>query len=232
MENNSKDPAVSDSVQQSGNYAQSSGQANRGRVIQPLSNTLERNDPQAALPLSPIPEPAKPPDLSKIYPDINQINQSSAAPNSSANQQAALAPTQRVAAQVPAVQVYAFLIIIYGIYSALAYSSIFTTPILRSTARISTAGYTYSPILILLFGMAAINIAVGIYLLIAKNIATVKALLTALLIIGGIGLFNSVGSALRNLSHINASTIVSLLISAGLLLFLWNVKSQVEVASL
>ncbi|HVX23914.1 MAG TPA: hypothetical protein VG992_01040 [Candidatus Saccharimonadales bacterium] len=128
-------------------------------------------------------------------------------------------PSQRVAAIVPGVQIYAFVILIYTAYTFIAFSSIFHEVLLRS--------YVGQIVL----GIAAIHIAISVYLLIARNLRTVAALLTALLIVGGLDLLNSVINLSQSHVPVTASTIVSLLISAGLLFYLWNVRTQVQIAS-
>lgn len=215
------------------------------RVIQPSPGLAEelqiqRQQEAASQPAPPTTSPqthptyglGSPVDSSKIYPDVtpNIASASTSNPNLG---EAKPVDKQRVASRVPALQVYAFLIIIYGLYSVFAFSSIFSMTRTIGGPTGGTAGvYTpLSPILMMVFAVAAINIAVGIYFLIAKNIRAVNSLLTALLIIGGLGLLNSLVSTAQYISHIRASSVVSLLISAGLLMYLWNVKSQVDLAS-
>lgn len=232
MQDNNQQPNLNPQpVQPTGNLV------NRGKVLQPVSDMSEYVNQAPVKPVqahqtTPSPAPTLPRDTSKIYPDAVQNRPPINAPIPS--QKVAADNNTRVAARVPSLQVYAFLIIIYGLFTVIASSSIFqTTRTLQSTGgRITTAGtYSLSPVLILVFGIAAINIAIGIYLLMAKNIKTVNGLLTALLIIGGLGLLNTLVATAQVISHINSSTVISIVISAGLLMYLWNVKSAVDLAS-
>jgi ABC-type proline/glycine betaine transport system permease subunit len=83
--------------------------------------------------------------------------------------------------------------------------------------------------LLAISGFAIINILVGVYLLLARNVQTVRALLTALLIINALGLLNSVVSTLRYISYISLSGVISLVISIGLFMYLLSVKGQVDI---
>lgn len=181
--------------------------------------------------------PVKPTNLLSVYPDLSQP---SVPTSQSDSQQETLNKKQRVASRVPAVQVLAFLMIIYGIYSAISLLSVFPS-IFGSRSDISNTGaYNFSLTLVMVFGMAAFYITVGIYLLIAKNIKTVRSLITAVLVLLGIFLANSVLLTARyiqmgldsGLNIVGLHVIVSLLILAGLFMYLWNVKSQIDLAVL
>jgi hypothetical protein len=142
----------------------------------------------------------------------------------------------RVGAIVPSVQVYAFLIIIYYLYVAYALVALMSA---YNSLNTFFGGQSHSSpwslTIILGFAVCGLNIGAGIYLLLAKSLRTVSSLLTALLIVGGLSFVNSIVSLVRLMSssvhaHISASTIVSLLISAGLLAYLYSVKSKVDLA--
>lgn len=238
MENNSINPVqpnTTPEVSVSPKTDQTPSVANKSRVIQPVSDMSEFTNPQPVAQTATAPQPTTSPehikaiDTSKIYPDITSYHPN---PVNDANsiQQATPTSKQRVASRVPALQVYAFLIIIFGLYIVFAYTSIFS--IARGAQTNSSVSTTISRVFIMVLGLAAINVAIGIYLLISKNIKIVSSLLTALLIIGGLSLLNSTVSTVRYISSISLSTMVSLFISVGMFLYLWNVKSQVELASL
>lgn len=175
-------------------------------------------------------KPEAPPNMSNIYPravtsprlhpppDGREVGEQN---NSTRQYQ----QDKRVVSQVPALQVYAFIIIIYGLYSVAVMSN-FGRPSITGTAGIYSVGNSLVRIMLVL---AAINIATGIYLLLAKNSRTVSSLLTALLIVGGLSLLNTLLTSLRYMSSISTNTIISLCISGGLLIYLWSVKSKIDI---
>lgn len=213
---------------------------NNRKVIQPVSDMTEyvkqdtsqpslRQAVESAPNSGALRPPADPP---KIYPDIAP---NTAPPNTTPNVtqgEVKSVNTQRVVSRVPAVRVYAFLTIIYSAYSLITVSSLFHHSQVI-TGRSNAGMYSLvTPLQLMVLGILAVNLAVGIYLLVAKNINMVNALLTALLIIGGINLLYALVGAVQFISYVNIRTIVSLFISAGLLMYLWNIKSQVDLASI
>lgn len=234
------DPPKPDFSSNSGNAGSSSrppSVTGGQRVIHPTPEFVQEfqaQQPQQSVPGSQPTVPHNPTPQAPEYRGNDQINPASVYPTvaprpvpvpgaSPKPGQETVKPdkSQRVAARIPSLQIYAFLIIIYGIYSVVG--------LIGSR----TSLFTFNPSLfILVFGIAGINLAIGTYLLVSKKIRTVSALLTALLIIGGINLARSLLAIAHASSSVSASTIVSLLISAGLLLYLWNVKSKVDLASI
>lgn len=213
---------------------QSTNLAASGKVIQPVNDMSEytvQHDPSQ--PTTPT-APPKPLDTSKIYPDTKNIAQPQQPGSPVTNsQEGARNSSQRVVSIVPALQVYAFLTIIYSLYSLFTFFSFLSmTQSLRNNLVIASKSNYLSPALVSIIAVAAINIATGTYLLIAKNIKTVSALLTALLIISGLSLLRLLVTTANYISHLSAASIISVLISIGLFLYLWNVKSQVDLAAI
>ncbi len=135
---------------------------------------------------------------------------------------------------MPALQVYAFLRMIYSTYTLVTLFGLFHSMHFVAVGdglATTNASSFVTPLLIAAFGYETINILIGVYLLMAKNIKMVSAVLTAFLIIGGISFLRSLVSTVQIISHVSIVTVVSLLISGGLLLYLWNVKSQVDLAA-
>ncbi len=167
--------------------------------------------------------PANQPDISKIYPDMTR--QATDVPPIATQGEVKPVNNKRVAERVPSVQVYAFLILIFS-----AYSIITTLQSLQALRRLSSYGLGTS-LSFLAFGISAINVVICTYLLLAKNIKTVEALLTALLIVNGIAFIRSIIVTVQLIKYVGVNAIVSLLISGGLLLYLWSVKTNVSLAA-
>jgi len=166
--------------------------------------------------------PSVPVRSSGIYPEVAP-HVAPTAPSTAQPHPVAITSNTKVVTRIPLVRVYALVIIVYGLYSALALSSLlfFTRG----------AQILVSPALFLVYGLILLRISVGVYLLMAKNSKAVSGLLMALLIVDGLMLLNTLVSTVRSIAYIRLSTLVSLLISIGLYVFLWNVKSKVDAAA-
>src|SRR4051812_17374328 len=102
-----------------------------GKVIQPINDMSAYAKQQSYEPAQPVP-PAQPTSLPtgsvipadpRVYADSTPL--SPQAPQA-AQKNASSTAKQRVVSRVPAVQVYAFLVIMYGVYSLVSLSSSFS----------------------------------------------------------------------------------------------------------
>lgn len=232
----------------------SSGGGSQRKIISPVNEEavrsyLAENQAQAPAPAQTAPAPAAnaqtvpaaEPQVAAPAPTPSSIPVAAATPGPLPAQVAApQAPpvaqpeidiskweNRRVATRVQSLQIYAFLIIAYGLYALYTGFSLYAA--LRSLSR--ELGYQSSSLPLasyMAFGVAFLYLGVGVYLLLARNIRTVSSVLTVLLIISGLALLNSIISLVRYSSYITASSIVGLAISIGLIVYLYTVKANVD----
>ncbi|HUP26735.1 MAG TPA: hypothetical protein VM124_03775 [Candidatus Limnocylindrales bacterium] len=211
----------------------------RAKVIQPLNDMSayvnSNQSPTSSQPVSTEQQvnnnPDVPFDSSKIYAEATH-NTTSAVQNAVTTNNETAKSNQRVAIRVPALQIYAFLIILFRLYGLIATMNFYRIAHTSQTSlgNVSSSDSIFnSPLLFIALGASLINISICVYLLVAKNIQTVKTLLTALLILNGIDLLYLIMIRVKYLSGSSFSSIISLLVSVGFLLYLWSIRSQVDV---
>lgn len=206
------------------NQAQTPGPARTAPASAAEAQTVPAAATQSAAPTpvtSPMPAAASPGPLPA------QAPAQQASPTAQPEIDISKWENRRVATRVQSLQIYAFLIIVYGLYVLYTGFSLYAA--LRSLYR--GLGYQSSPLPLasyVAFGVAFLYLGVGAYLLLARNIRTVSSVLTVLLIISGLGLLNSIISLVRYSSHITASSIIGLAILIGLIVYLYTVKANVD----
>lgn len=137
--------------------------------------------------------------------------------------------TQRVAQRVPLLQIYAIVSLLSASFAVYGYARIFMQfrSIVDQVPAMQILADRMFSMLLPSITLTAINIALAVYLLVAKSVKTVEVIIIILLIVSGLGILNTASTSVRLGSIMSVDSAVSLAISIGVWILLFNVRSRV-----
>ncbi len=248
MEDEQKEPKPASNVNEANEKRAVDGKSLhvKNKVIQPVSDMSEFVGQTASTPSQPAPKPVISSSVPKSTP-TNQTNTETntdsiypevldhVAPSLAPAKQSPQLRNSKVIELVPELKPYAIFILVVGLLFLLAtisWLSLFNTLELFTSAKTkqSSSLHVASFAIFAIFAIAAVYIGLGLYFLNAKKIRNVNTILSVLLVLNIIGLLDTLANSLNKFSSFSSGNLISLSISIGLVVWLWNVKSQVSSA--